>query len=405
MKRDRPDAPLMGSNINNRLPEHRSIMYLHANESPVVTAGEPVDSDPVFHTIIAVDMVGSGSLPVRTARRLRKDLQSIMMDAFRQQDIDWESLHRDDLGDGFRVLVPLRHPAVRLVGPLVNHLDAALREHRMHASEVARLRLRLVVHHGLISFDGIGWTGDALVLAARLLDSDPLRQALRENPEVNFAMIVSEAIYNDVILNEYGPPVSAFYRVEVKAKETRTHAWIYISPAGGRARRRAPALVQPPADSDSKRPWGKVAAILGTVVSVAGLVVAVATPEIRCWLGLNGCDSASEAPSSHSSETSSVSTTPTGWPETAGNFANTWTDYHSAGGAAGPIIPKGYTVIISCRVVGFAVADGNTWWYRISSPPWNDQYYASADAFYNAPGLTAGPLSAGPFVDESVPEC
>lgn len=39
----------------------------------------------------------------------------------------------------------------------------------------------------------------------------------------------------------------------------------------------------------------------------------------------------------------------------------------------------------------FEVANGNDWWYRIGSAPWNGDYFASADAFFNN-GQTSGPL-------------
>jgi Putative amidase domain len=93
-----------------------------------------------------------------------------------------------------------------------------------------------------------------------------------------------------------------------------------------------------------------------------------------------------------------------GRPETVGSSANTWTDYADAGGSQGPTIGSGATVIISCKLAGFEVADGNTWWYRIASPPWNDAFYVSADAFYND-GATSGSLSGTPFVDPAVPDC
>jgi hypothetical protein len=53
---------------------------------------------------------------------------------------------------------------------------------------------------------------------------------------------------------------------------------------------------------------------------------------------------------------------------------------------------------------GFRVADGNTWWYRIASGPWNGAFYVSADAFYNN-GQTSGSLIGTPFVDPAVPDC
>jgi hypothetical protein len=55
-------------------------------------------------------------------------------------------------------------------------------------------------------------------------------------------------------------------------------------------------------------------------------------------------------------------------------------------------------------VPGFRVADGDTWWYKVASSPWNGTYYASADAFYNN-GQTSGSLVGTPFVDASVPNC
>ena len=90
--------------------------------------------------------------------------------------------------------------------------------------------------------------------------------------------------------------------------------------------------------------------------------------------------------------------------ETTGGPTNTWTNYTNAGGTQGPTIPAFTTVQIACKLQGFKVADGNTWWYRIASGPWNSQYYASADAFYNN-GATSGSLSGTPFVDAAVPNC
>lgn len=76
----------------------------------------------------------------------------------------------------------------------------------------------------------------------------------------------------------------------------------------------------------------------------------------------------------------------------------------NAGGTEGPSIPSNATVQISCKVTGFRVADGNTWWYRIASSPWNNAFYVSADAFYNN-GQTSGSLVGTPFVDENVENC
>jgi hypothetical protein len=61
-------------------------------------------------------------------------------------------------------------------------------------------------------------------------------------------------------------------------------------------------------------------------------------------------------------------------------------------------------VQIACKLPGFRVADGNTWWYRIAQSPWNNAFYVSADAFYNN-GQTTGSLAGTPFVDNNVRDC
>lgn len=113
-----------------------------------------------------------------------------------------------------------------------------------------------------------------------------------------------------------------------------------------------------------------------------------------------------ETPATSSPPTSSP---PTSSPmptraETTGGVTHTWSNYTNAGGTEGPSIPSNATVQIACRLAGFRVADGNTWWYRIASAPWSGVYYASADAFFNN-GQTSGTLKGTPFVDEAVPNC
>lgn len=90
--------------------------------------------------------------------------------------------------------------------------------------------------------------------------------------------------------------------------------------------------------------------------------------------------------------------------EVAGGPTHTWTDPCVAGGIQGQSIRAFEPVKVSCALRGFAVADGNPWWYRVASAPWSGEYFVSADAFYNN-GKTSGSLSGTPFVDPAVPRC
>jgi serine/threonine-protein kinase len=90
--------------------------------------------------------------------------------------------------------------------------------------------------------------------------------------------------------------------------------------------------------------------------------------------------------------------------ETAGIEAHTWNDYFQAKGVAGPSIGTGQTVQISCRVQGDRMQDGNIWWYRITSLPWSNNFYAPADAFWNN-ATNSGNFHGSSLVDFRIPIC
>lgn len=96
---------------------------------------------------------------------------------------------------------------------------------------------------------------------------------------------------------------------------------------------------------------------------------------------------------------------PKTYPETTAGVSNkTFTNYMNAGGTIGPSIAPYSTIQIACKLQGFAVANGNNWWYRIAQAPWSHQFYATADAFYNN-GATSGSLAGTPYYDPAVPNC
>jgi hypothetical protein len=82
---------------------------------------------------------------------------------------------------------------------------------------------------------------------------------------------------------------------------------------------------------------------------------------------------------------------------------HTFTNYHTESGP-GESIPDNSKIHVTCRAEGMPVEDGNPWWYELASSPYNDLYWASADAFYNGDG-TSGSLKGTPFVDPAVPTC
>lgn len=179
---------------------------------------------------------------------------------------------------------------------------------------------------------------------------------------------------------------------------TTTHASSSnTSPAGGSA-------LQPAAGSGTLQPASGAGALNG------GGSISVPSGGSSTTHPTSGASAPTTAPTTTSTSPPATTTPPTSPPspqtyaETVGGVSHTWTNYTNAGGTEGPSIAAYETVQIACKLTGFKVADGNTWWYRIAQSPWNDAYYVSADAFYNN-GATSGSLSGTPWVDPAVPNC
>ena len=107
---------------------------------------------------------------------------------------------------------------------------------------------------------------------------------------------------------------------------------------------------------------------------------------------------------SHSASSTATSTTGRAWTETTFTQSKAFADYLNAGHPSGATLRSRQAVKVSCRVRGFVVKDGDPWWYRLASPPWNGHYYATSDVFYNTPGASGNPIN-GVVVDKRVPVC
>jgi hypothetical protein len=148
---------------------------------------------------------------------------------------------------------------------------------------------------------------------------------------------------------------------------------------------------------------------------VAAVIAAIIAAVVAVSLAVNS--SSASNPSAHgtpatagsakaaSSPTASITSAPGGtWTETAFTRSKTFADYVNAGYPLGAPLGPGQAVKVSCRVRGFKVEDGDPWWYRLASPPWNGQYYATSDVFYNTSNTSGNPIN-GITVDTRVRIC
>jgi hypothetical protein len=183
--------------------------------------------EPVHHTIVAMDVASSGRRNDPLQLRMRADLRQIVADTLARQSLDLAALHQTDLGDGIRLMIANVSPAV-LLDPFVPNLATALRQHRKAASDAARLRLRIAITTGLLHRDATGWAGAPLVECARMLDAVPVRQVLATDERIDLVIVVSRAVYDEVVRHGYGLDPDSFHPVNIAEKETRTTVWIHV---------------------------------------------------------------------------------------------------------------------------------------------------------------------------------
>ncbi|MFS2291686.1 MAG: hypothetical protein FWJ90_03140 [Actinomadura sp.] len=149
--------------------------------------------------------------------------------------------YHEDRGDGVMVVLPPEVAVDSLLTTVVGRLRAEVRHHNGAASEAAQMRLRVAVNVGEAESDGRGIVSTALTHAFRLLDAEPLKEAVA-GAETAIAVIVSRRVYEDVVSHgrELVDP-GDYYRVEVKVKETSDEAWIMVPGARPRPRPGVPA--------------------------------------------------------------------------------------------------------------------------------------------------------------------
>jgi hypothetical protein len=177
---------------------------------------------------LGVDARGYGSATDRVQAHWQQALlESLDLSASRA-GLDRPQWKRQAKGDEELALLPDDGTEPVVVDDFVHELDGVLTRYNQ-ANPVHRLRLRLALHHGVAYPGANGMPGQAVVLMSRLLNSRPIHEALDAVPEANLAVIISQRIYEDVVVQEHTSLTAKdFRRVKVVEKELDTEAWLRV---------------------------------------------------------------------------------------------------------------------------------------------------------------------------------
>jgi hypothetical protein len=119
-------------------------------------------------------------------------------------------------------------PKTALLDTVVPTLSALLGKHNARHPERA-FRLRAVVHAGEVTYDQNGCFGEALDVAFRLLDADPVKKALGAT-QAPLVLVVSDDVHRSVVRHGYdGIDPNAFNRFPMPRAEGLVRAgWIQV---------------------------------------------------------------------------------------------------------------------------------------------------------------------------------
>ncbi|MFY1652189.1 hypothetical protein ACN27J_15005 [Solwaraspora sp. WMMB762] len=180
---------------------------------------------------------------------------------------------RQRSGDGQILVLRPGIDEARVVPTLILGLRHALYENNRDPGMFGRIRLRTAICQGVVADSSNGWVGQAVVAAARLINSAQVRAALAERSQVDLALAVPDDLYEDVVRQHHpGLQPGQFRQIVVKEKNYSSLAWLH-SPEPG-----------PTADPSARRvPWLPIGAAFG-VGAVGGALVGAG----RTTLGSGG---------------------------------------------------------------------------------------------------------------------
>ncbi|PPK64442.1 hypothetical protein V5P93_007109 [Actinokineospora auranticolor] len=187
---------------------------------------------PAVRLCYAADIERFRRFSGTAAERAQTRFFAVLAEARRRAGVDDRSVELQGSGDGqFAVLAPGVDESV-VVPAFVEGLRSALRELNADLNDHARLRLRVALHRGhLVPSDG-GASGDVPIAIHRLLDSHELRAALAGAQDAQFALIVPDVLYREIVRPRYGsldPAEFSPVQATVPAKEFSDHAWIHLA--------------------------------------------------------------------------------------------------------------------------------------------------------------------------------
>ena len=176
-----------------------------------------------------VDVVSYGERSAPQQERVQSRLQALLRTVVADVGDDFDEVDHDGgTGDGLVVFLPTGGDPTTLLPALLRSVATRLAEDNSVFQD--RMRLRMAVGSGLVSRGGNGFAGPLVINISRLVDSEPLRRAVVDNPDADLVVLVLDVLHREVVAPGYLPLASdRFQLVDVQLKEFADRAWLWVS--------------------------------------------------------------------------------------------------------------------------------------------------------------------------------
>lgn len=177
-------------------------------------------------TVILTDVVGFGAHKRTDTDRgiIRKALYSMIQAAMQ----GFPGARLEDRGDGVLIVIPPNVSTARAMDQLLRVLPRALDQHNSSHRDPAQFQLRLSVNVGPVTSDGMGVAGEAIIVAARMVEAPAFKEAFAGTTAC-LGIIVSPFVFDTVVRHDQDQRYVASYSpVPVEVKESHTTAWMTL---------------------------------------------------------------------------------------------------------------------------------------------------------------------------------
>lgn len=173
-----------------------------------------------------LDIVGYGWHDSPAKESLQRRLVGVVRLVFEDLGVALSDTESQGMGDGVLVILPARLDVQRALPVLLRSMAERLALDNAVSQD--QMRVRMAADVGPVGLTELGFGGAMVTNMGRLLDSKPLRRWAAEHRERDLAVVMSDSLHRFVVAEGVpGLPREQFTRVQVRAKELATNAWLW----------------------------------------------------------------------------------------------------------------------------------------------------------------------------------